>query len=85
VVNSAGVRGRRSILPREVRVVSGNRTERVARRVNAKRKSAEGVVAEGFVRKRRPERLKARVGRSSRIGHAAENPARTGLSSGGSG
>jgi hypothetical protein len=29
--------------------------------------------------------LKARVGRSSRIGHAAENPARTGLSSGGSG
>ena len=48
MVNSAGVRGRRSILPREVRVVSGNRTERVARRVNAKRKSAEGVVAEGL-------------------------------------
>jgi hypothetical protein len=48
VANSAAVRGRRSILPREVRVVSGNRTERVAGRVNATRESAEGVGAEGL-------------------------------------
>ena len=39
-------------------MASGNRTERVAGRVNATRESAEGVVAEGFARKRRPERLR---------------------------
>src|SRR5271166_5622361 len=42
----------------------GTRTERVARRVTAARKSAEGKVGQRIGR--RPERLKGRVGRSSR-------------------
>ena len=45
VVNPAGVRGRRSILPREISGVSGqSRTERVVRPVIATEKSAEGIV-----------------------------------------
>ena len=55
------------------------RTERVARRVTAARKSAEGIL--GLRIGRRPERLKGRIGRGSRIGQAVENPARAGFRS----
>jgi len=44
VVNPAGVQGRRSILPREISVASGRRTERVVRLVIAAEKSADGVI-----------------------------------------
>jgi hypothetical protein len=70
VVNPAGVRRRRSVLPREILTCPGYRTERVARLVIAAEKSAEDIVGGAFDRK--PERLEvatsiqgARVGTNS--------------------
>ena len=43
------------------------------------------LLIRSFSRHSKPERLKGRVGRSSRIGQAVENPARTGFRRGGDG